>query len=292
MAHKGVELVVRYWRAQHEDIPSPDRRYATTAAKGLRGFEEQAWDLDETAVTDIEQWIAKRPESDLYFSARIFGEPRRSNEAALPSRFLYADIDDGGDPDKEKGMVPWLLWSTSPDMYQGIWQTQEVWGAEDHSTINRWWTYYCGFDRGGWSGSKLLRIPITANWKRQTITSEGFCVPVGTIVSESNRVNLVSPAVGQQQVRPSNGCGEAPKPLSKEDWNAMVADVWKDLPLSVKACLEMGVVADRSLFLYRFYRACKEGGLTPETTFELAHPMPWNKWRSPRELWEDINRAW
>jgi len=111
---------------------------------------------------DIEQaW--KNDGLNLYFCPNLFPTPRRSNENACPSLWLYADLDDvrPGILDIE----PTQAWRTSFGRYQALWQLTRPLGQKAHARLNQCLTYFCEADRGGWSMSKVLRIPGTVSTK-------------------------------------------------------------------------------------------------------------------------------
>jgi hypothetical protein len=111
--------------------------------------------------------IAEHPADrfDLYFCPNAFSEARRLKPFALPSRWALCDIDDadpeGYDP------KPSILWETSPNRHQGLWNCHKVFPARDAERISRNLRDAFGGDKGGWSATKMLRIPGTINHKRE-----------------------------------------------------------------------------------------------------------------------------
>ncbi|WP_197412556.1 DNA-primase RepB domain-containing protein [Novosphingobium sp. Fuku2-ISO-50] len=171
--------------AKLKPLTSPDRSASTLAS--AVDFLTMVWDShDPAAYTFLgtrqgASWndhairgnrgarIARLLESyaperfDIYFCPNAFTEPRRQMGLALPSPYAWCDIDDadprGYDP------APNILWRTSPGRLQGIWiwdQAQPGAVAEIHS---RNIVYKDGGDKGGWSITKMLRLPGTINHK-------------------------------------------------------------------------------------------------------------------------------
>jgi len=100
---------------------------------------------------------------DVYFCPNAFSEPHRRTGFALDSRYAHCDIDKadpaGYDPQ------PNILWETSPDRFQGIW----IWCGAAEGRIAEQYSrnivYKDGGDQGGWSITKMLRVPGTINHK-------------------------------------------------------------------------------------------------------------------------------
>lgn len=100
---------------------------------------------------------------DIYFCPNAFSQPSRLKEFALPSRYAWNDID-GYNPDLFEPR-PNILWESSPGRYQGLWIWRNAAAgliAEQYSK-NLWSRY--GGDSGGWSITKMLRLPGTTNHK-------------------------------------------------------------------------------------------------------------------------------
>ena len=102
---------------------------------------------------------------DIYFCANAFAEPHRRTALALPSRCAWCDIDDA-DPDAYDPQ-PNILWETSPDRFQGIWLWRDALPGDVAEQISRNIWAKDGGDKGGWSITKMLRLPGTINHKSQ-----------------------------------------------------------------------------------------------------------------------------
>jgi len=100
---------------------------------------------------------------DIYFCPNAFSEPHRRTDLALPSRYAWCDIDNadpaGYDPS------PNILWETSPGRFQGIWIWRESAEGKIAEQYSRNIVYKDGGDQGGWSITKMLRVPGTINHK-------------------------------------------------------------------------------------------------------------------------------
>ncbi|WP_301751148.1 DNA-primase RepB domain-containing protein [uncultured Erythrobacter sp.] len=100
---------------------------------------------------------------DVYFCPYAFSRPERRKEFALPTKYAHCDIDDA-DPNGYSPKAN-ILWRTSPGRHQGIW----IWNDTAPGLIAEQYSknlvYRCGGDLGGWSVTKLLRLPGTINHK-------------------------------------------------------------------------------------------------------------------------------
>lgn len=127
---------------------------------------------------------------DQYWCPLVFSEPRRLAEYALPTRFLWADLD-GANPAKIK-LRPSVLWKTSggdipqhgdhpkdsytydgcpgchpePPHYHALWWLDRRMTARLAASLSRRIAYAePGADRGGWDVTQVLRVPGTLNHK-------------------------------------------------------------------------------------------------------------------------------
>ena len=100
---------------------------------------------------------------DIYFCPYAFSDNHRRREYALPSRFAHCDID-LADPDGYEP-APNILWETSPGRFQGIWKWHDVAESVEAERYSRAIVTKDGGDKGGWSITKMLRLPGTINHK-------------------------------------------------------------------------------------------------------------------------------
>ena len=100
---------------------------------------------------------------DIYFCPNAFDRPSRKTPYALPTNYGWCDIDDNDvsryDPQ------PNILWETSPGRFQGIWIWREPAEGKVAEQYSRNIVYKQGGDHGGWSITKMLRLPGTINHK-------------------------------------------------------------------------------------------------------------------------------
>lgn len=100
---------------------------------------------------------------DIYFCPNAFSEANRRTALALPTCYAWCDIDDA-DPDAYDPQ-PNILWQTSPDRFQGIWKWRDDLPGHVAEQVSRNIWAKDGGDKGGWSVTKMLRLPGTINHK-------------------------------------------------------------------------------------------------------------------------------
>ena len=124
---------------------------------------------------------------DIYFCPNAFAAPQRRTVSALPSCYAWCDIDDA-DPDAYDPQ-PNMLWETSPARFQGIWRWRDAAPAVIAEQISRNIWAKDGGDKGGWSVTKMLRLPGTINHKR------AYNRPVVTLRSYQQRPQVLPNAL-------------------------------------------------------------------------------------------------
>lgn len=233
------------------------------------------------------EWI--RPGADLgtqkkhhdwYFTPLMFTNPQRMNQFATGRTLLFADLDAAPLPLEVK---PTALWETSPGSTQAIWALS---GCPDYDTwadINRRMTYFVGADRGGWPGSKLLRMPGSINWKRGGVRGQWLEFTPWLEYHTPSLDSLLT-RLEPEVFDGGRDCPPIPKP----------ADVpVSKVPLSVAAMLSKQKVGDRSLTIWKAAGMLARSGVSSEDAFAIIWYAPWNKWQhKPGRLWKDITRAY
>jgi hypothetical protein len=157
-----------------------------TVTKAATRFLVDLWDYEPRAFTFIgtrrgDQWrdhpirgdrltkiaaiLDTHPvdQFDIYFCPNAFAEPHRRSTHAVPSRCAWCDIDDA-DPDAYDPQ-PNILWETSPGRFQGLWLWRDPAPGDIAEQVSRNIRAKDGGDKGGWSITKMLRLPGTINHK-------------------------------------------------------------------------------------------------------------------------------
>src|ERR1700748_2625074 len=106
----AARFIAKLWHAQ----PRYDSAFGVLAVKD--------WDTGDWSNHPVASYSPDPPNTanltgvnDLYFTPCLFTDPRAKKEFALPSRILYADLDE---VDPRKLTIPAsLAWETSPGKF-------------------------------------------------------------------------------------------------------------------------------------------------------------------------------
>jgi hypothetical protein len=258
--------------------------------------EDGGWDLPITdsvldAMTD-----GKNDYGDLYFTPLVFNGNRRSNENVGSIGVLFADLD-YAEPSK---LVPAsAVWETSPGSLQAVWFMGKMFqNYAQWSVMNRAMTYFTGADKGGWMGSKVLRVPGSKNWKRAGV--------VGEILSY-NPEYVYDPGKLEEFFYARgyfNGAADVvttpvpdgPVDLNTVDWDNMPYNLvyWLRIAPNLKNLgRSPGARLDRSQLIWELIVTFRDEGVDKHTTFLMLKDAPFNKWRTnPSQLWRQIELAY
>ena len=177
-------------------------RVSRSATQASIGFLLDLWGYDADAYTFIgtrrgERWrdhpikgdreaqiaaiLTAHPADrfDLYFCPNAFTQPQRKTIHALPSRYAWCDID-GADP-AGYDPQPNILWETSPGRFQGLWLWRKPADGHIAEQYSRNIWAKDGGDKGGWSITKMLRLPGSVNHK------SAYAKPVVTLRAYDSR---------------------------------------------------------------------------------------------------------
>ena len=156
----GMHFLLELWECHSEGFT-----FLGTRPAGSKKW--QSHPIGKSRRRGIQAVLATHPATDfdIYFCPNAFREPRRRKQFALPTPYAWNDIDDA-DPCTFRPF-PDLLWETSPNRFQGIWR----WRAASDGVIAEQYSRNIrsafGGDVGGWSVTKMLRLPGTINHKSQ-----------------------------------------------------------------------------------------------------------------------------
>jgi RepB DNA-primase N-terminal domain len=296
-ANQLAHVVRRVWRRH-------SRGYGFLAARRDGRWIERAFPIDGDGIEEFftEYWYRRW---DLYFCANGFSRKRRLSLHALPTPFAHCDID-GGDP-ASFVPSPSILTETSPGRWQGIWEFVDAVEPTQAERVSRHLTRAYGGDPGGWSITKMLRIPGSLNHK------DAYDLPLVTVVRDTGVPIPSWPSVqpeitkgpraraqglGAEVVSADydaalarfNACLRAHEPSpSRKMWLIKRVLKTKDQPDA-----EDG--PDRSHILRQILLRLRDLELTPGETFALAWQSGWCKFRvdgrSEDDLWHEIAKAY
>jgi hypothetical protein len=144
--------------------PSHARTTTFLATSNKDGHNWKEHPIDGCEIDQVENVLSKYPAEkfNIYFCPNTFAKRVRKTRNALPTRCAWVDIDDAS-PEGYKPK-PSILWETSPNRYQGIWNWKKEYPPEQAEQYSRnLWVEYGG--DCGWSITKMLRLPGTINHK-------------------------------------------------------------------------------------------------------------------------------
>lgn len=266
------------WKSQGQD------GYAFISYKDEEGWHD----------CPIEHWRKRfqlpNDGEDLYFCPNLFDRPRRLAKHALPSVWLYADLDEV-DPDTEDfSPPPSAAWQTSPGRYQCLWELFQHVRPDTHKKLNSRLTYFTGADKGGWSITKVLRVPGTHSYKYDPP------VPVKLLWDGMQRYSssylwhdILRHVPGPDEVQ------DAKLVLPERSADLILRD--HELSASTRKLLKAKNTggADRSALLWKLECKLLSEGLSPEETLVVVRGTVWNKYAGQRreesQLWREITKA-
>jgi RepB DNA-primase from phage plasmid len=202
---------------------------------------------------------------DLYYCPNAFSSRKRLAEFALSTRFAWCDID-GADPSAFRPQ-PSVLVETSPGRYQGLWNFRAAVRPARAEAVSRHLTNTYHGDRGGWSITKMLRLPGTLNHK------PAYDLPVVSIVHIRD---CSIPRWPKVDVRLRRATLTYPLDPAKFEARAVIKKYWAKLAFSRRRLMQDTSVngSDRSKIIFIIIAALHDAGASPN---EIAAVV----WRSP-----------
>lgn len=251
-----------------------------------KDWEDGTWqDLPQGEVT-----VPDLP--DLYFAPVPFKESRRLKQHACGGVWLFADLDEV-DPRRLGYLPPQVAWETSPGRYQAMWRLPEPLGPKAWERLNRAITYRTGADKGGWSLTKVLRVPGTVS------TKHGYEFTVRLVMEDwdtttdaatvrrrcSDALPADDPATGRIHLPTRNA-----REIRREHWQVLSPRARK---LIRTRTVRTG--DDRSARLWELHNLCLDAGMTTGETVVVVRETVWNKYkgqqRELRMLMQEATRA-
>lgn len=237
---------------------------------------------DETDF-ELEQERGK----DLFFSPLVFEDKRRSNLTFKPPTLLFADLDPVNP--YELDIQPHIAWQTSKGMYQAVWLLNEpVKYKTKWADLNRRMTYHTGADKGGWAGSKVLRVPGTNNYKRQDASGHILWDDSGRRPFTYGELDHKLKPLTEVRVE----AGEAP-PIIKD--KKTLNKMWASLSPKTQFKLTDTFVSDRSRRIVSMAYTLRRDDVPKETAYHMLWYAPFNKWRlrnNPDRLWLELSNVY
>lgn len=276
-----VAFLRKVWDAQ------PDADHAFLAVKD---WEAGTWSDHPVTLPLEDDDVGDDP--DLYFAPVLFKERRRLKQHACGGVWLFADLDEV-DPASLGYLPPQVAWETSPGRFQAMWRLEEPLGPKAWERLNRAITYRTGADKGGWSLTKVLRVPGTVS------TKHGFDFTVRLVRedwegrTDPARIRRVTKS-SLPASDPATGRIRLPKASARE----IRREHWAMLSPRARKLIRTKTVRpqdDRSARLWELENLLIDAGLTPGETVKVVQETVWNKYdgqrREMRMLMQEALRA-
>lgn len=204
---------------------------------------------------------------DLYFCPHAFREARRLKELAVPTKYLWSDLDNAN-PKLIKPR-PQIAWMSSPNRYACLWILKDIPSLTETEELNKKLAYSVGADHGGWDITQVLRIPGTRNHKYPD-------APYGKLLWHRN-IPYESIEITQQSEIDSTDI------LRKYSLS----------PFTIKRTFSEAKEGSRSEVLWKLENELIERGLSKDEVFIVIKDSPWNKFKKREsQLRREIDKAW
>ena len=246
-----------------------------------------------TDYRKIENYIlAQEIKHNMYFCVNLLSSQKRIKENCLPSKLLWADLDDAPLSEVEGNIPPSILIQTSPGRHQALWRLSvelPSYQAEDYS---RRLAYQLDADTSGWDLTQLLRVPFTKNFK---YTNKPAILLVKALEAQA------PPLIFESLPQP---------PSSNGNDNLASEDIPDELPSLEHVLYKYHAVLKGTAFhamysqepdedwsktLWRIIHILFESGLSQEEVFVVANSAPSNKYarddRPLEHLWREVLKA-
>lgn len=137
--------------------------YVFVAVKDKGRWKEFPIKISRQTARNAEKILSEYPDADWYYCPNNFSGKERLEKDAMNSRWVHGDFD-GVDP-RICDPQPSIIVRTSYGNYQPLWKLPTMTRPEKVQDITRGLTYHYKADKGGWSITKMLRVPHTENHK-------------------------------------------------------------------------------------------------------------------------------
>jgi hypothetical protein len=284
---KTVKFLTSIWEAQGTD----EEGYVFLSRKTPEGaWEDLALNHPVTDAARLVKPLARWKGSDIYFCPNVFSEPYRQKQHVLPSVWLYADLDESNP--ESLPVAPTSAWKTSKRRYQCLWRSTKALPAKTHGVLNQRLTYLCDADKGGWSVTKVLRVPGTQNHKRANpehvrLLWHDLQHYRPTVLRDLVKGVKVGPmATGIQNVSLPDMTADAILHKHKQKMSKRTLELLR---------AKVAQVGERSDRLWELDCLLLDAGVSPEETLILVRETVWNKYAGTRreldQLWVEVTKA-
>lgn len=204
---------------------------------------------------------------DLYFCPHAFKEAHRKKDLAVPTKYLWSDLDNAN-PSIIKPR-PQIAWASSPNRFACLWILDHIPPPEETEKLNKQLAYSVGADHGGWDITQVLRIPGTRNHKYPE-------APYGKLLWYRDMPYSSIEVTQQSDI-------DATDILRKYNLS----------PFTIKRTFSEAKEGSRSEVLWKLENELIERGLSKEEVFIVIKDSPWNKFKKREgQLRREIEKAW
>jgi len=235
--------------------------------------------------------------NNVWFSVNLFRRPERKRDFALPTRLVWADLDNCDPAEVEP--IPQCRIQTSPKRFQAFWRLDELIDPELAQSYSKRIAYQYrdkGADTSGWDIEQLLRVPFTYNYKYDDGATH---VPEVTLMSAFEAMLPVAvfdvatvPTVEEQVA------ADMPMP-DLEGLPEVSTIVYKFQSHLRKTSFDdlfaTEPSSDWSAAMWHLINICLEAGMTNEEAFVVCMEAKCNKYERDNRpigyLWKEILKA-
>ena len=287
------EFLRRIWELNHPPL-LPENAYVFMAAKD--------WTPGRGEWTERPTKYGDHPIpptfTDLYFCPNFFTDVRRLRKNAMPGRWLYADLDEvHPDSCTALGIQPTLAWETSPGRYQAMWLLDRPLPPRRLERLNQRLTYFTGADKGGWSLTKVLRVPGSTSTKH----SGHWCIPlltgysynVHTVEDMEELIPSLEEVAPDSVAHPNDPKFRLPPDDELPDPDKVLRRWRRKISKRALVLLRTKNVLtseDRSARLWELENLLIDAGLSIAEAYVLVQRSAWNKYRGQRRERRQIER--
>ena len=231
--------------------------------------------------------------ADIYFSVLSFSGARRK-ENALPGKWLWADLDEVSPYDLSNEVRPTIAWQSSPGRYQALWELSQEMAVKSLERTNQLLTYKIGADKGGWSVTKVLRIPGTKNYKYEDtpdvklLWDDGPVHDIGKIWKYVGYIDDEGKTLDHED--------NTPPPAENYVKESVIQKAYALLdPRGRRLLIAKEAWGDRSQRLWELENMLLEVGMAKEDVYITVYYTVWNKFKDRPDgdkiLWNEVQKA-
>lgn len=248
------------------------------------------------ARPDVAEFIAQwKDQNHVWFCVSLLKDQQAIKENCLPGSFIWADLDLVSPGDLQAHSVPaQCVVETSPGKYQAFWRLDKVLPPDIREDYSKRMTYYVGADKGGWACNKLMRVPLTKNFKYADRPPVELLFANETLMPINLLEGLPEPPLNPTDVKPIDmpditKLAPADNIIYKYSYQ-LHGTAFSNLYLE-----EPNLDQDWSNRMWRLLNVLFEQGLDREEVFSLSIKAACNKYardnRPISYLWREVLKA-